>query len=598
VTTAEGPVGFVGPRPLRAGDLLFGRDRELTELTNLVVGERVVLLYSPSGAGKTSLLQAGLVARLRGRPRFHVPSSYDKDGRKTDQPVVIRVNTPPAADAPSNRYVRSTLLALESRKAPKDRRADADLARLSLVEYLAAEFPGPVTPAEDAPADGAPGAPPPVPVLIFDQFEEALTLDPADEDDKKAFFQDLGRAAADRSRWFVFAMREDHLAELDPYLGYFPRWLAARIRIDRLKREPAADAVKRIVDKAGYHIEATTAEALVDDLRTLRKPQRDGVFEAQTDRTGRARLYPTVEPLYVQVVGLKLLAGRDPGATVTRDDLSALGGNGLPGVDRVLAQYFADEVGAAVGRDRQVERWTRLWFDRALLNRDGRRVTSRETEADEYGVPAEVLTRLAERYVIRLVLEGGVVCYEIAHDRLAGAVRWDNLRWRRERLTPFERAAAVWANTPLPRPAELLVGGAVLAEGEAAARAGWLDDDETAFLVECRARRDRTRKWRAVAGLAALGLVVGLVWVQTERLERAQAAAVEQAERDSDDRLDRARSAVARQAGRSGPSRHHGATRCSAACSRPTIWPRGTGRRRTTPGRGSGRSCSPTGRFG
>ncbi|HYH65455.1 MAG TPA: hypothetical protein VD866_12235, partial [Urbifossiella sp.] len=490
VTPAARAVGFVGARALRAGDLLAGRDGELADITNLVVAERVVLLYSPSGAGKTSLLQAGLVPALRRRkqyvplgddpdgaapPQFLLPDAFDPDGRPTGQPVVVRVNTPPDSDAPANRYVRSAVLALHSGLPPTVRLPDADLNGISLCEYLSRAYPSAATaPADDDPDDDPPD--PSYPVLIFDQFEEALTLDPADEEDKQAFFQDLGRAAADRSRWFVFAMREDHLAELEPYLGYLPRWLAARLRIDRLKRDPAADAVKQIVDNAGYPIEKTTAEALVDKLRTLTESRADEGFKAQEARAGKQRMYPTVEPLFVQVVGLRLLTDRKPKTEVTRQDVDAID------VERVLASYFAEEVEAATGGDRQVERWTRLWFDRALLNRDGRRVSSRETEADEYGVPPEVLAWLDTRFVIRRVIEGGVVCYEIAHDRLAGAVRRDNLRWRRERLTPFERAAAVWANTAKPRPAELLVGGAVLAEGEAADRAGWLDDDETEFL--------------------------------------------------------------------------------------------------------------------
>jgi len=53
---------FVGPRPFKPEDapLFFGRTDEADELLSLVVAEREVLLYSQSGAGKTSLLNAGL----------------------------------------------------------------------------------------------------------------------------------------------------------------------------------------------------------------------------------------------------------------------------------------------------------------------------------------------------------------------------------------------------------------------------------------------------------------------------------------------------------------------------------------------------------
>src|SRR5690348_2255140 len=53
---------FVGPRPFTREDapLFFGRTDEANELLSLVVAEREVLLYAQSGAGKTSLLNAGL----------------------------------------------------------------------------------------------------------------------------------------------------------------------------------------------------------------------------------------------------------------------------------------------------------------------------------------------------------------------------------------------------------------------------------------------------------------------------------------------------------------------------------------------------------
>ena len=53
---------FVGPRPFSREDapLFFGRTDEADELLSLVIAEREVLLYAQSGAGKTSLLNAGL----------------------------------------------------------------------------------------------------------------------------------------------------------------------------------------------------------------------------------------------------------------------------------------------------------------------------------------------------------------------------------------------------------------------------------------------------------------------------------------------------------------------------------------------------------
>src|SRR5918993_5386351 len=96
---------FVGPRPFLPGEPLFGRDREVFELRNLLVAERIVVLYSPSGAGKTSLVQAGLIPKMQ-ESGFHVLP-------------VIRVNQPPigANDGGTNRYIESALRSLNEHLA-------------------------------------------------------------------------------------------------------------------------------------------------------------------------------------------------------------------------------------------------------------------------------------------------------------------------------------------------------------------------------------------------------------------------------------------------------------------------------------------------
>ncbi len=60
---------YVGPRPFGRDekDLFFGRDREARDLCSLVVAHPIVLLYAASGAGKSSLLNAGLIPLLEAR---------------------------------------------------------------------------------------------------------------------------------------------------------------------------------------------------------------------------------------------------------------------------------------------------------------------------------------------------------------------------------------------------------------------------------------------------------------------------------------------------------------------------------------------------
>src|SRR4051812_38545481 len=101
---ASGPASanpYPGPRPYQRGETLYGRDREIIELFYLLGAERIVLLHSPSGAGKSSLVDAGLVPQLQ--KRFDVWAS-------------IRLSLAPNESGPTtygNRFVRSVLASLE-----------------------------------------------------------------------------------------------------------------------------------------------------------------------------------------------------------------------------------------------------------------------------------------------------------------------------------------------------------------------------------------------------------------------------------------------------------------------------------------------------
>ncbi|WP_054864320.1 nSTAND1 domain-containing NTPase [Methanosarcina barkeri] len=58
---------YVGPRPFEEKDegIFFGRAREVRDLLSTVIAHRLVLVYAQSGAGKTSIINAGLIPLLK-----------------------------------------------------------------------------------------------------------------------------------------------------------------------------------------------------------------------------------------------------------------------------------------------------------------------------------------------------------------------------------------------------------------------------------------------------------------------------------------------------------------------------------------------------
>ena len=114
---------YVGPRSLRYGEAIYGRDREARQLLELLIAERIVLLYSPSGAGKTSLIQAALIPELE-KEEFHVLPVI-RVGRRSGEQVY-----------PCNPYVMSALLSLEQGVAADVAIPVEELAAMQFGEYL------------------------------------------------------------------------------------------------------------------------------------------------------------------------------------------------------------------------------------------------------------------------------------------------------------------------------------------------------------------------------------------------------------------------------------------------------------------------------
>jgi hypothetical protein len=74
---------YVGLRAYAEADALIfcGREREAAELLRLVEADTVTILYGVSGVGKSSLLRAGLLPRLR--PRDYLPVVVRLDHEET-----------------------------------------------------------------------------------------------------------------------------------------------------------------------------------------------------------------------------------------------------------------------------------------------------------------------------------------------------------------------------------------------------------------------------------------------------------------------------------------------------------------------------------
>ena len=268
---------FVGPRSIQYGEKIYGRSREITELADLLVANRILLMYSPSGAGKTSLIDAGLRPRLDELGIHLLPT--------------IRVGLDTGHDtgrSPTrNRYLASTMQSLDERR-PSEPDDEPGPAATATFEHYLDQLADELGDADrDRPGERLHHC------FVFDQFEELFTLDPTDQPAKLEFMKQVGRALRDRRWWALFSMREDFIAQLDPYVKHIPTRLRTRYRLDLLDDRAAIEAAKGAAKDADVDFADDAVRRLVDDLRSV------NVQHGETSTTEQG---PYVEPVQLQVV--------------------------------------------------------------------------------------------------------------------------------------------------------------------------------------------------------------------------------------------------------------------------------------------------------
>ncbi len=443
------PNPYVGPRSFQTGEKMYGRDTEVRRLLDLLIAERIMVLHSPSGAGKSSLIQAGLIPRLE-TEGFHIFPT-----------VRINLDLPSGCRdrADCNRYAFSALMSLEEALGEEHKHPVDQLTGLTLEAYLSQrEAP------QDEPASK---------LLIFDQFEEILTVAPTDQEGKAAFFKQLGALLRDRKYWALFAIREDFIAAIDPYVRPVPTRLNNRFRLDFLGVHAALQAIQKPAQVSGVSFKEDAVEKLVNDLRQVRIQQADGSMQVESG--------PYVEPVQLQVVCYNLWQHLPPGTKeITLRQITDVGD-----VDESLASYYAEKVSEAAQACSLPERRVRDWFERHLITKQGIRGLVQMGSERSEGLDNHAIRMLENDHLVRSEKRLGSTWFELAHDRLIDPVRKNNAAWMQQNLNLLQRQAAIWIQQG--RPDSLLLHGEDLENAGrwAEANPNDLTEEEKDFLADC-----------------------------------------------------------------------------------------------------------------
>jgi hypothetical protein len=420
---------YVGPRPFTEEEqrFFFGRAEEIEVLTSLVVARRASLLFAQSGAGKSSLLMAGLTPRLLRHTRISRGRTIQE--RLVSDIRIARVGKGQEELQPASIFVQSVAISLAGDEA-------ASIAREITLDQVVS---GLLAPGEGSDTGTAASLPF---VLVFDQFEELFTRHQSRRNDRLDFFRQVGEvlSAHDRLR-VLFSMREDYVAELVPFAHLLPDALRSRYRLERLSFAAALVAVRKPAE-----------------LSASPHPFAEGVAEALCANL-QSGTGGDIETILLQVVCHRLWTKlAEEKSEIGHDDLQTAGN-----VDDALRAYYDDVVATVVttlaGTATPVsERRVRRLFSQHLITPARTRALVFRDDANGFtaGLPNAVMDVLSGSNVniVRSEVRSGGRWYELSHDRLIAPILASNEAWDAANVTLLQKRALEWSR--LRRDEELL----------------------------------------------------------------------------------------------------------------------------------------------
>ncbi|MFY0989563.1 TIR domain-containing protein [Halomonas sp. C05BenzN] len=459
--------------------IFFGRDAEIQQALDRLQqvrrfgGPRLQLFLGASGSGKSSLVRAGIMPRLRATPDAWTPIGPIRPGDRPLDELLAQLRRGLAAEGVAN----EELLALASRAETAPRRL--------LIEAQQA-------------LRQRPGRAHATLLLVIDQLEELLSPS-AQAEQCMRLLQPVLRDP-DSPVLVITTLRSDFLGSLQAH----PDWRDLRpemVTVAPLSVEGFSAVIEGPAELAGLDLEPGLVRAMVAETAT---------------QDALPLLAFTLRELWE-------MGGAD--GRLTLAEYRRLGG--LEGAVAKAAQAVFDAV-APSRAQKQVLR--AALFALVRLDEEGRYTRQVVRWEDLPAASHPLLEPFVQARLLIAGSHGGERTLEVAHESLFRV--WKKLSdWLEENREGLQvhnglrRAAREWQSGG--RPAELLNHrGSRLQAARVLARTGPvpLGDTELAYLQACRSR-ERWKQLGIGAGLvAAVIVVIGLSWQEWSRLQQVQEA--------------------------------------------------------------------------
>jgi WD40 repeat protein len=348
---------YIGLVPFSERDaaFFFGRERERKIISANLATHRLTLLYGPSGVGKSSVINAGVVHQLRQRAQEQLAgvSSLKRGTADGSLPSAGDYTTDTCAEFGRYRkpvvvivfsnWIGNPLESLREAILAELKRAVPDLLEIKNEEGLRTLR---LTEMLDRLTTSNGGL---ELLIILDQFEEYFVYHPREARDGR-FADEFSRAVVtlDLRAKFLISIREDWLARLDRFRGHIPNLFENSIRIGALDRQGAREAIVNPIEQ--YNKLIREPRSRFDGMRMLEVAispefvsEALNQFERLDDRdetgleSGAEPRSPSIAPAQLQVVmqhlwgkvkdhsppklGLELLARPDTAKQIVESNL-------------------------------------------------------------------------------------------------------------------------------------------------------------------------------------------------------------------------------------------------------------------------------------
>jgi HEAT repeat protein len=355
------PYKFLYAFEIEDADIFFGREAASEALYQIVLKDRLTILHAKSGAGKTSLLNAGLSPRLI------------REGRL---PVYARAYEDP-------------VLAIKRAIAPPSLGPWPELLpKLTLHEFLGLTCAHLSRQTREL-------------VIILDQFEEFFIFWP-EQDQRQPFIDTLADCYDDKALpvRLIIALRKDYYSDLAAFQRRLPHIFHNEYYLEAMARQEAQAAVTSPVEKLGRPVayEQALLDMLLDDLA------RGGM-----------------ELPHLQIICTQLYEALAQGETaITLASYEKLGR-----AEGVLSGYLNSVLDRLPGRGRTIAREVlkELVSSEATKRVLSYDTLAARVRAEEDAELDGVLAQLVDARLLRRDEVAGEIKYEMAHEYLIEEIK-------------------------------------------------------------------------------------------------------------------------------------------------------------------------------